>query len=288
MAAGATGLIAAGIVVLSQSAAANPHPRLTEHQILRMALELAARGGDPRPTLIQHSEGPHGKANQLTSGAYFGGSAWSYLIAERGKFIGYDATVPYGAALPRGTVQTLIVNASTGKVTDGGLTYSYPPLAQLGPVTTDFRGYTSCPADGRKQLTSTATGASARLVPGDATQVLLCRYQGLNPKPSALGRLLVHHLVTSSPTVQRLAREFDALPQGPSGSVSCPADFGVKILAIFRYPPAVSSDDPVALDPGGCAPVTNGRVARTAALGPGPKLIGQLAGLTEMAVLDAR
>lgn len=273
------GVIAAGVVALSQAATASSPPGMTEAQILRLALHEAAHSGDRRPTLIQHSEGSHGKANQLTSGAYFGGSARSYLIAERGKFVGYGASVPYGASLPHGTVVTIIVNAATGRVTDGGISYRYPTLAQLGPVTTDFRSYSSCPASGRQQLTSIAAGSSGQLVPGAPAQVLLCRYSGLNPTPSAAGHLLVQRLVRSSDMVKRLTQELDSLGPFQSGSYSCPADFGVKIVAIFRYADD-RSDDPVTVDPSGCASATNGHLIRAAASPPGPELIGQLEGLT--------
>lgn len=284
--AGASSIIAA-VVALSPLASAQSHPQLTERQLLRLGLSTAAQDGDSRPTLIQHAEGTRSKANQVASGGYFGGPAWSYLIAVRGHFVADHAIGAPGAPPPRGTVITLIVNAATGKVTDDGISYRYPPLAQLGAVTTDYRTYPSCPANGRRQFTSTAAGAADRLVPGGARQVLLCRYSGLNPKPSAAGRLLAHRFLTSSSTVTQLASEFDSLKPFPSGSYSCPADFGVKILAIFRYPHSAGSDDPVTVDPGGCTPVTNGHLSRTAAFAPGPKLIGQLARLTGTGVLDA-
>lgn len=272
-------VLVAGVVALSQAAAATQPRSLTEAQILRIALRTAAGNGDPRPTLIQHSDGTRANANRLTAGAPSGGDARSILIAERGRFVGYGAIIPPGAALPRGTVITIIVNASTGRVTDGGISYRYPPLAQLGPVTTDFRSYASCPASGRRQLTSTTAGAGGRLVPGDPSGVLLCRYRGLNPTPSAVGQLLVQRMVTGSRTVERLTHEFDSLRPFQPGSYSCPADFGVKIVAIFRYSGS-RSDEPATTDPSGCTPVTNGPVTRTAMLPPGPKLIAQLETLT--------
>lgn len=266
-------------VALSQAAAAGAPPGLTEAQILRIALRAAARSGDPRPTLIQHAAGTRADANRVAYGGPVGGSAWSILIAERGKFIGYGASIPLGAQLPRGTVTTLIVNAATGQVTDDGISYRYPPLAQLGPVTTDFRSYSSCPANGRRQLTSTAAGSSGQLVPGVPTGVLLCRYSGLNPTPSAAGRLLAHRLIADPGTVGQMRHEFDSLKPFQPGAYSCPADFGAKIVAIFRYAGG-RSDDPVTLDPNGCTSVTNGKLVRTAMFPPGPKLIGRLETLT--------
>jgi len=275
--AGAVAGAAAGILGSSLAGARSPR-QLTEGQILQLALGAAARSGDPRPTLIQHSEGPLGKANQITAGAYIGGSAQSYLIAARGQFIGYGAPIPAGAPLPRGTVITLIVNAATGRVTDDGITNRYPRLAQLGPVTTDFRSYQSCPPTDRHSLTSTTRGAKAMLVPATARQVLLCRYHGANPKPSESSYLAAQRLVLHRRTVRRLAREFDALMPQPPGVFACPIDTGIEIIAIFRY--RARSDDPVTLAPGGCASATNGHLVRSAMYPPGPRLIKQLDALT--------
>jgi hypothetical protein len=62
----------------------------------------------------------------------------SYLIAIRGHFVG-DPPRPPGSRAPTGSVMTMVVDATTGKVTDGGLGNSYPDLSTLGPVTTDLR-----------------------------------------------------------------------------------------------------------------------------------------------------
>lgn len=270
---------AAGTVTSSLAGTRTPM-HLTELQIVRMALQAAARSGDPRPALIQHTEGTQRDANRITAGAYIGASAQSYLIAARGHFIGYGASVPFGASLPRGTVITLIVNAATGRVTDGGISYRYPPLGELGPVTTDFRSYSACPSADRHRLTSITPGASAALVPPGARNVLLCRYSGVSPLPSAASRLLVGRLISDSHLVRRLSTRFDALPPFPSGSFFCPADFGTEIIAIFRYTPGPQSDDPVTVDPSGCASATNGHSLRAAMFPPGQALIEQLRSLT--------
>jgi hypothetical protein len=65
---------------------------------------------------------------------------WSYLIAIRGDFTtATGVPLPPGAKPPTGTVVTLVVDARTGQVTDSGLSDRYPPLGELGPVTTDLR-----------------------------------------------------------------------------------------------------------------------------------------------------
>jgi hypothetical protein len=136
--------LAAGVILASSSATASPKapaskPRLTERQILQIAMAAANGAGDPHPTLIQHSEGTREKANLIDSGDIVPGRRWSYLIAERGHFVFNDAPRPSGAPAPRGSVLTLVVDAATHQVTDTGLSNRYPHLAKLGPVTTDLR-----------------------------------------------------------------------------------------------------------------------------------------------------
>lgn len=274
----ALGVVVGSVIALSPLASGQSHPRLTEQGILRIALRAAAASGDSRPSLVQHSEGTHSNANQVLSGGYFGGSAWSYLIAERGHFVGYQASTPPGAPLPRGTVITLVVNAATGRVTDSGISYRYPPLRQLGPVRTDYRTYPSCPVRDRQQLVSTTPGTEKLLVPPGARQVLICRYGGLNAGRSKL-RLVHLNLVSDRNTVTRLADEFDALPPFGKGTIVCPADVDRNIIAIFRYQRASKSDDPVTVNTSGCTPVTNGHLLRIAAFPPGRALTSELQAL---------
>lgn len=143
LAAAATSGLVAGGVVLSTLAVASPKParakpHLTERRILWIAKTAAVRAGDPKPTLIQHSEGARHRANVIDSGDIVPGRQWSYLIAERGRFIFKDASRPRRARAPTGSVLTLVVDASTGQITDTGLSNRYPDLAALGPVTNDL------------------------------------------------------------------------------------------------------------------------------------------------------
>ena len=98
--------------------------RLSERQILTVALAAARRMGDAKPTPVQHTEGiRHGQA--------------AYLIAERGHF--RPGTDPLSDGPARmGSVLTVVVNAATGEVTDLGVSDRYPNLAALGRVTTDL------------------------------------------------------------------------------------------------------------------------------------------------------
>jgi hypothetical protein len=118
---------------------AGSKPQLPENRILQIATEAAAGAGDPNPTLIQHSQGTRFAANQIATRDLVYRWNWSYLIAERGDFTDYNATGPPGSPAPRGSVLMLIVDASSGQVTDFGILYNYPYLAHLGPVTTDVQ-----------------------------------------------------------------------------------------------------------------------------------------------------
>ncbi len=144
VAAVAAAVIAAfAVAVLSSATAggsASDHkPQLSEHRLLQTALSAATQNGDPHPTLIQHSEGTRRDANLVDSGDVVPGGERSYLIAERGRFVLENAPRPPGAPAPHGSVLTLVVNASTGRITDGGVSNRYPDLAKLGPVHTDLR-----------------------------------------------------------------------------------------------------------------------------------------------------
>jgi hypothetical protein len=107
--------------------------------LVQIALVAAKNAGDPRPTLVQYSEGTRRHANLVDSGDIVPGAQRSYLIAERGHFTLKDASIPAGAQAPTGSVLTLVVNARTHQVTDGGVSNRYPDLAKLGPVTTGLR-----------------------------------------------------------------------------------------------------------------------------------------------------
>ena len=114
-------------LALQPGAAQPTHPQLPEARLLRIALAAAARAGDPRPTLIQHAAGTHFKTVLVGSeGDTVNDWHWSYLIAIRGHF-------------RFGSVITLVVDASTGEITDSGGVPRYPDLAKLGKVTTDLR-----------------------------------------------------------------------------------------------------------------------------------------------------
>jgi hypothetical protein len=120
---------------------AGPRPKLREQQILALALHAAAFDDDAHPTLIQHAYGTRFAAVRVSSGDLIFEYNWSLVIAVRGRFrIPAGAfSGPPGAKPPHGTVITMVVDAVTRNVTDAGISNHYPPLAQLGVVTTDLR-----------------------------------------------------------------------------------------------------------------------------------------------------
>src|ERR1700722_1695203 len=102
--------------------------------------------------------------------------------------------------------------------------------------------------------TTLAASANTReLVPPGATQVLLCRYHGLNPASTA-HRLVRGRLVTNRAEVQRLASELTALPK-TRGRIACPMDDGSEIAVEFSYSHSASVTVTVGLT--GCRTVSN-------------------------------
>jgi len=59
-----------------------------------------------------------------------------YLVTMEGHFIGYEASLPAGAALPTGRYLSIVVNARTFQVMTWGLSPKAPTVApaSLGPV----------------------------------------------------------------------------------------------------------------------------------------------------------
>ena len=282
--ASAAGLMAAGGVLGSSWATAgargpNDRPHLPEYRIVQIAERAAAQAGDPRPTLIQHSEGTRHGANLVSSGDGVPGRRWSYLIAERGNLILKDASVPSGARAPSGSVLTMIVDAATGRVTDGGVSDRYPHLATLGPVTTDLRQLPpGCLHAAPAYLPAERwSPARKRLAPPGANMIELCRYGGLNAQPPLVVDRM--RLLRAARVVSGLVHQFGMLPPPPQGPTACPSEDRSQIIALLGYPDGHAVTISVGLT--GCETVTNGTVWR-AALGFGspsafgPQLVSHL------------
>lgn len=108
--------------------------RVSESQLLAIALRMAADADEHSPTLIQYSQGDRVQANLVASGARSVEHRSTYLIAVRGQFTYWMAKRPPGQPPPKGTVMTLVIDAETGRLCDVGIHTSYPQLEGLGPV----------------------------------------------------------------------------------------------------------------------------------------------------------
>ena len=118
-----------------------------EADLLQLALAVAARKGDPEPTLIQHTIGTREAATK-TTGSWVESDDASYLIAMRGNFTAQSPRRPFvpGGQPPDAaaetisySVQVLVVSIATGCITDSGGGNEYPDLGSVGPVVTDRR-----------------------------------------------------------------------------------------------------------------------------------------------------
>lgn len=115
-----------------------------ESDIPVVARAAAARHGDPNPTAAQHVSTTRALANQAAGGDVVQGDGPSYLVVIHGHFVVPNILPPMpnvSTQLPATTnysVITLVIDASTGDITDAGLTNDVPDLARLGNVHTDF------------------------------------------------------------------------------------------------------------------------------------------------------
>ena len=120
-----------------------------------------------------------------------------------------------------------------------------------------------------------ASASTLELVPPGATEVLLCRYRGLNPAAAA-HRLVRGKLIANAAEVTRLTKEMDGLPK-THGRIACPMDDGSEFVASFEYPHSGPATVSIGLT--GCRTVTNGRLTRSAAGAAGSRLVAQLTSL---------
>lgn len=116
-----------------------------EADVLVLALAVAARSGDPDPELVQHTIGSRESATK-TTGSWVASEEPSYLIAIRGRFEAPRAPGPPRLRRPGWeqdtvsfSVQVLVVELKSGRITDSGGDRQLPDLASVGPVITDYR-----------------------------------------------------------------------------------------------------------------------------------------------------
>ncbi|MGN6372630.1 MAG: hypothetical protein ACTHM1_06530 [Solirubrobacteraceae bacterium] len=114
--------------------------RVPKTRILAIALAAAKADGDSTPTLVQHVLSTRRRAVRVTSGGdLVEGEEPVYAVEVRGHFLAANASRPLGAPPPRGSVLTLVLDASTGKPLDWGLSNTSAHLGRLGRVIVDLR-----------------------------------------------------------------------------------------------------------------------------------------------------
>lgn len=116
----------------------------TEADILPLALEAAARCGDPNPELVQHITGTREEVTK-TTGSWVASDEPSYLIAIRGDFTRRVRRPPSprcdrtGDETESYSVMVLVVEIKSGTITDSGGGPTYPEMVGVGQVVTDYR-----------------------------------------------------------------------------------------------------------------------------------------------------
>jgi hypothetical protein len=135
--AGTIALVAGGAVIATTSSSASTSPTLTEGQIKAEALAFAAGSGDTTPTSMEHVKSTRQQAVLALSGDEVPGNEDVYAIAMQGHFVASNARVAPRSPAPHGSVLTLVIDATTGQLTDFGVQNEVPYLESLGSVTTD-------------------------------------------------------------------------------------------------------------------------------------------------------
>lgn len=133
------GLAVTTIVLTSSSASsASPITPLADSQALAIGKAVATGFGDSTPIEIQHARGARSQANLVGTGDNVPSDQASILIAERGRFtVARPLAPPNAHGVITGSVLTLVVDATTGRVTDFAVSDRYPTMSALGAVTTD-------------------------------------------------------------------------------------------------------------------------------------------------------
>ncbi|MGO9972052.1 MAG: hypothetical protein ACLP01_04430 [Solirubrobacteraceae bacterium] len=113
---------------------------IDENELLALALEVAARKGDPNPELIQHARGSRFDVTRTTGSTVFS-DAPSYIVVMKGNFRrrrsrppGADPTDEQAVSYP---FQTVVVDIETGEITDSGSSNQAPDLTPLGEIVTE-------------------------------------------------------------------------------------------------------------------------------------------------------
>lgn len=96
-----------------------------------VAKEFASQNGDASPTVEQQAAEPRSvaAADVFGAGTVVDSSQTVDVIVMRGAFTGNDASVPSGQPLPTGSSLTVLVDPSSGQITDWSLSNTAPVLS---------------------------------------------------------------------------------------------------------------------------------------------------------------
>jgi hypothetical protein len=138
--------IALVLLALQQTSSAHvpppvPGSAFTTDQVLQKARSFATANGDASPVKVSCVHSSRQAAVRLTSGARLSQPQYDadksvLLIDMQGTFTARMAHVPPSRALPTGNDIYLIINATTGQITDWGIGTTPVQLSRLGsPLT---------------------------------------------------------------------------------------------------------------------------------------------------------
>jgi hypothetical protein len=93
-----------------------------------VARRIAREMGDRSPREIVWLATRRQAANRVAGGDIVDSNQPVYLVAVRGRFVDRMASVPMGAASPRGTVLTLVLDRAHLRVLDVGVGIRWPHM----------------------------------------------------------------------------------------------------------------------------------------------------------------
>lgn len=99
-----------------------------------LAHQMAAGADDSKVTVGDAVLTTQQAASTATSGSLVNANQPAYLVQLQGHFTALDASVPSGAKLPTGTYLIFVVDASSGSMTEWGVSNRKADLFALGSV----------------------------------------------------------------------------------------------------------------------------------------------------------
>ena len=128
--------------VLASSQPAAPVTALASGNVdpaLQKLWDLAVSAATAQGSTVKAAQAvrsTHARAVAVTSGGGVGGDqpVWVVQVEGVGEFVCNSCSVPQGASAPHGRYQVFIVDASTFRTLDFGLSAKAADLTQLGPV----------------------------------------------------------------------------------------------------------------------------------------------------------